>query len=141
MRRSSTRAAAATAPTMPADGALARLSSRLIGGRPVACRGFERDRFGRLLATCEVNGADLNEAQVAAGWAVAYGGYEAVEAEARAGTPRTLGRHVRATARLARVHGDARDEPADWPSWLLNGSAACFGFPEMPILSRQRCGG
>jgi endonuclease YncB( thermonuclease family) len=103
--------------------------SRLIGGRPVACRGFERDRFGRLVATCEVNGADLNEAQVAAGWAVAYGGYEAVEAEARAARLGLWAGTFERPRDWRAVHGDARDEAgAGWPSWLPEWLGRLLGF-------------
>jgi endonuclease YncB( thermonuclease family) len=56
---------------------------RLIGQRPVDCQGWERDRYGRLLATCSVAGTDLNGALVSAGWAVAYGGYADEQAAAR----------------------------------------------------------
>ena len=55
----------------------------LIGGEPVACTGWERDRYGRLLAACTAGGKDLNRELVEAGWAVAYGDFEAEEAAAR----------------------------------------------------------
>ncbi len=55
----------------------------LIGGKPVACAGWERDRYGRLLAACTAGGKDLNRALVEAGWAVAYGEFEAEERIAR----------------------------------------------------------
>ncbi|MDQ2632721.1 MAG: thermonuclease family protein [Pseudomonadota bacterium] len=57
--------------------------SALIGGRQVLCSGWERDKYGRLLATCTAGGTDLNRGQVEAGWAVAYGDYEAEEEAAR----------------------------------------------------------
>lgn len=56
----------------------------LVGGRPVSCEGRERDRYGRLLAVCTASGRDLNAAMVSAGWAVAYGAYDAAEFRARA---------------------------------------------------------
>ncbi len=58
--------------------------NRLVAGGPVICRGWEEDRYARLLAVCVAGEADLNEAMVAGGWAVAYGDYGSVEAEARA---------------------------------------------------------
>lgn len=57
---------------------------KLIDGRPVTCTGWERDRYGRLLATCSAGKDDLNKSQVANGWAVAYGDYAEVEEQARA---------------------------------------------------------
>jgi endonuclease YncB( thermonuclease family) len=57
---------------------------KLIAGRAVTCAGWERDRYGRLLGNCSAGKEDLNEAQVASGWAVAYGDYFEREDEARA---------------------------------------------------------
>lgn len=57
---------------------------KLIAGRPVTCSGWEQDRYGRLLGHCTAGKDDLNEAQVAGGWAVAYGDYLDQEDAARA---------------------------------------------------------
>lgn len=68
-----------------ACGKLSRQSLvRLIAGRPVSCTGWQRDRYGRLLGDCEAGGVDLNRSQVTAGWAVAYGDFDAEETAARA---------------------------------------------------------
>ena len=56
----------------------------LIGGRPVTCDGWQKDRYGRLLGDCTAGGVELNRALVDAGWAVAYGDFESEEATARA---------------------------------------------------------
>ena len=56
----------------------------LIGGRPVICEGWQKDRYGRLLGECKAGGVDLNRTLVEAGWAVAYGGFQSEEAAARA---------------------------------------------------------
>src|SRR5690606_39315962 len=56
----------------------------LVAGRHVTCKGWQRDRYGRLLAQCRAGDIVLNSALVAAGWAVAYGDYEQEEARARA---------------------------------------------------------
>jgi endonuclease YncB( thermonuclease family) len=58
---------------------------KLVAGRQVTCAGWERDKYGRFLGECTATGTDLNRSQVEAGWAVAYGGYEAEEAAARLG--------------------------------------------------------
>lgn len=57
--------------------------SKLVAGRRVACAGWERDKYDRLLGECSAGGVDLNRAQVEAGWAVAYGDYQAEELAAR----------------------------------------------------------
>lgn len=49
--------------------------ARLLHGRPVTCQGDERDRFGRLLAVCQVGGQVLNAAMVRDGAAFAYRRY------------------------------------------------------------------
>lgn len=56
---------------------------RAIGGEDVACDVSERDRYGRLLARCTAGGRDINSSMVRAGMAVAYGGYNKEEADAR----------------------------------------------------------
>ena len=56
---------------------------RLIGGRAVTCEGWERDRYGRLLAFCKAGAVDLNRALVEQGWAVAFGDFQAEEFAAR----------------------------------------------------------
>lgn len=55
----------------------------LIDGRPLDCRWDRRDKYGRGLAVCRVGAVDLGAAMVRDGWAVAYGLYEAEEAEAQ----------------------------------------------------------
>ena len=57
--------------------------TRLLAGGLTTCVGSERDRYGRMLARCRVRGLDVNAAMVRDGQAVAFGGYEREEAEAR----------------------------------------------------------
>jgi len=56
---------------------------RAIGGEIVTCDVRERDQYGRLLARCTAGGRDINSGMVRAGMAVAYGGYNEEEADAR----------------------------------------------------------
>jgi endonuclease YncB( thermonuclease family) len=56
---------------------------KLIGGQPVTCAGWQRDRYGRLLGDCKAGPTDLNRSLVEQGWAVAFGGFEAEEDAAR----------------------------------------------------------
>ncbi len=55
----------------------------LVRKGPLSCTGREKDRYGRLLATCTLDGLDLGAQIVAAGHAVADGRYGAEEAAAR----------------------------------------------------------
>ena len=56
---------------------------KFIGSGTVTCKGSEKDRYGRLLATCETEGTQLNKAMVESGWAIAYGDYLVEEVKAR----------------------------------------------------------
>lgn len=58
--------------------------ARLVAAGPIECRWRRRDRYNRPLARCAAAGADLGRQMVEAGLAVAYGGYEAEAAAARA---------------------------------------------------------
>jgi endonuclease YncB( thermonuclease family) len=63
-----------------ARAALAALTARGL----TRCRLAGRDRYGRELGHCSAGRLDLNAAMVRNGHAVAYGGFEAEEAAARA---------------------------------------------------------
>jgi len=47
----------------------------LIGGRPIICKGRQRDRYKRLIAVCFADRKDLNAEMVRQGWALAYRKY------------------------------------------------------------------
>lgn len=47
----------------------------LIRRRPVSCKGSQHDRYKRLIATCWIDGLDINGWIVSVGWAVAYRKY------------------------------------------------------------------
>ena len=46
-----------------------------LAGRPVGCAERDRDRYGRIVAVCSVDGADVNAWMVEQGWAMAYRKY------------------------------------------------------------------
>ncbi|MGL5168976.1 MAG: thermonuclease family protein [Afipia sp.] len=62
--------------------------TRHVGSGPWTCRGTAKDRFGRLIATCEANGENVQRWMVRNGWALSFVRYshvyDADEAEARA---------------------------------------------------------
>jgi len=65
-------------------GRTARLAlDELVARRSVTCAVSGRDRYGRGLAECTVGDISLNAALVEAGWALAYGDFDAEEAAAR----------------------------------------------------------
>ena len=51
--------------------AAARALAALLAGRAVRCTARGRNRYGRTVAVCRVGGADVGEAMVHSGWAVA----------------------------------------------------------------------
>jgi endonuclease YncB( thermonuclease family) len=57
---------------------------QLLAGKAATCRGSRRDRYDRLLVSCEAGGIDVNAQMVRSGMAVAFGDYQAEEADARA---------------------------------------------------------
>ncbi len=46
-----------------------------VRGRTVEYKGNSVDRYGRLIATCFIDGKTLNAMMVSGGWALAYRGY------------------------------------------------------------------
>ena len=62
------------------------MKDEIIAGRAVECETRTRDRYGRWIAVCDVDGTDINEALVERGLALAYcyysDDYGAVEKEA-----------------------------------------------------------
>ena len=62
--------------------ARAALAALLRAG-PLDCTVSGRDRYRRPLATCRAGAVEVNREMVREGWAIAYGDYEAEEAEAR----------------------------------------------------------
>lgn len=56
---------------------------KLIDRNTVICDGWLYDKYDRLLATCSARGIELNRRMVKDGWAVAFGAFEAEEAEAK----------------------------------------------------------
>lgn len=55
----------------------------MIAGKEMACKGWERDHYGRVLAICRIGDVNLNRRMVEEGWAVAYGEYHSEQHEAR----------------------------------------------------------
>jgi endonuclease YncB( thermonuclease family) len=61
----------------------------VIRNLPVRCEARDRDRYGRIVATCSTEAGDIGSAMVVAGWAVDYeryshGKYAEEQAEAKA---------------------------------------------------------
>lgn len=59
----------------PCGAVAADMLAAFIGSNPVACVEVDQDRYGRTVARCEVEGADLGALMVASGWAVDYERY------------------------------------------------------------------
>lgn len=92
----------------------------LVDGRTVTCRGWQRDRYGRLLVRCEAGGRDLGKAMVENGWAVSYGDYRPEEEEAR-GAGRGLWAGTFTEPREWRMGKLGEDEPPhDWMQRVIN---------------------
>ena len=88
--------------------------------RDVSCRGWERDRYGRLLATCSAGGVELNKRQVTDGWAVAYGGYETEERTARAEGRGIWSSDFERPSQWRATHGELSESPHDLSGMIGN---------------------
>lgn len=77
-------ACTAAAGQWPCGRAATERMRELVRGQVLNCRGTGHDQYGRLLATCTVDGSDIGEALVRDGLAVAAGRYAAAESEAKA---------------------------------------------------------
>lgn len=97
-----------------------------VRGRPVSCEGWERDRYGRLLAVCSVGGVDLNRRQVADGWAVAYGAYDEEERQARAQQVGLWQGEFDRPRDWRTMRGDAGEGVHDLIGMILNALRALF---------------
>ena len=64
----------------------AKQMSGYVSGKTVKCEILDKDRYGRFIARCLVNGTDVNELLVKEGWALAYRQYskDYVSAEGQA---------------------------------------------------------
>lgn len=96
--------------------------AQLVDGRSVSCDSYGNDRYGRLLARCMAGNVDINRAMVEAGWALAYGDYDAQEAAARkAGRGLWRGDFTR-PQEWRRINDGAAEAPhdplADFRNWL-----------------------
>jgi endonuclease YncB( thermonuclease family) len=92
----------------------------LVGGRPVSCSGWERDRYDRLLAVCHAGDVELNLSLVESGWAVDYGGYREAETRARKnGAGLWAGSFERPSEWRAK-HGDMTENEHDLLARLFN---------------------
>ena len=47
----------------------------LVQGHTVTCVGRDIDRWGRIIAVCDIDGVDLGQRMVESGWAIAYRRY------------------------------------------------------------------
>lgn len=85
---------------------------QLMAGHRVECHAEGRDRYGRTLATCYADGADLGGAMVASGWAWAFRRYSVryVDLEARAASL-ALGIHSHACDLPAAYRAEHRALP------------------------------
>jgi endonuclease YncB( thermonuclease family) len=89
----------------------------LVAGHRVACDWGRLDKWRRPLARCRVGDLDLAAAMVRDGWAVAYGGHEAEEAEARAAGRGLWGGGFDWPEDWRRAHPRGHAERSFWSWW------------------------
>lgn len=93
---------------------------------PWICRGTAKDRFGRLIATCEANGENVQKWMVRNGWALSFvrysDVYDADEAEARSAK--------------SGLWSGAFIAPWDWRS--RNKNTVIFGATTVPAEAQEK---
>lgn len=109
-----------------------RLRGMVSGGR-TQCRLHGRDKYGRDLGTCEIDGRDIGREMVASGYAVSYGRYQKEEAAAESrNVGLWAGDFIRPQAwRRTNGHADEAPHVVDgWLDairlWLFEGLSALF---------------
>jgi endonuclease YncB( thermonuclease family) len=85
----------------------------LAGSNRLICKGWQRDKYDRLLAVCEADGKELNREMVRSGWAIAYGAYAAEERAARDAMLGLWAGDFEKPQDFRRTKGDVLDQPHD----------------------------
>ena len=89
---------------------------QLIAKRHVQCKGWQNDKYGRLLARCSIGLLDLNRQMVSSGWAVSYGDYFSEETAARASKLGIWQGEFERPSAWRKMRGDVIEVPHD--TWL-----------------------
>lgn len=90
----------------------------LTGDAKTRCEAGGSDRYGRLLALCLSGSRDLNAAMVGAGYAIAFGDYEAEESAARAKRLGIWSGTFEAPRTWRQTHGGMDEAPHIPDGWL-----------------------
>jgi endonuclease YncB( thermonuclease family) len=90
-----------------------RRLQELAGTSRLTCKGWQRDKYDRLLAVCEAGGKQINREMVRSGWAIAYGAYSAEESEARRARLGLWAGEFDRPQEFRRMKGDVLEPPHD----------------------------
>lgn len=90
--------------------------TRIIAGRPVTCEGSIRDRYGRPLVRCSVEGEDIGRAMVRSGWALAEFRPAACRADQEYAQTYRLGAWARTFQRPLEYRRERRRIDPNWGS-------------------------
>ncbi len=89
---------------------------QLISKRAVDCKGWQHDKYGRLLVRCSVGQQELNRQMVSSGWAVSYGDYFAEETAARGAKRGVWQGDFERPSSWRKMRGDLAEVPHDF--WM-----------------------
>lgn len=90
--------------------------NQLIAKHTVECKGWQRDRYARLLVRCTVANIELNREMVSSGWALSYGDFLSEEAAARAAKRGVWQGQFERPSQWRKMRGDLTEVPHDF--WL-----------------------
>ncbi|MGB6119698.1 MAG: thermonuclease family protein [Mesorhizobium sp.] len=100
----------------------------LVRSGPLACEGWEKDRYDRLLVICKAGGVDINRRQVELGWAVSYGDYEGDERAARQARKGVWQGEFERPRAYRQRRGDLAEAPHVLYQTLVNWLARALGW-------------
>ncbi len=109
----------------------------LTGDAPATCEADGSDRYGRLLAVCTVQNLNLNAAMVGAGYAIAFGDYEAQQDAAKRDHLGLWSGTFDAPRTWRQTHG-GMDETSHIPEGWLGTTITRLGDRLTTLLSRLR---
>jgi len=100
----------------------------LVRSGALACDGWERDKFDRLLVVCRAGDVDINRRQVENGWAVAYGDYADAESSARQAKRGLWAGEFERPRDFRDRHGHEAESAHDWFATIVNWLRQTIGW-------------
>jgi hypothetical protein len=128
--------------TRQKSGRVSRAVQGMLRGQTATCAALDTDRYGRIVASCTVNGVDLGESLVSQGLAFAYPRYSdryvTTEISARASDAGlwSFATQTPAVYRMACTAGRAAPDPGGAIKGNISANGRIFHLPDGPFYAR-----